>query len=257
MTQATKHSKIGPSALRPIVKSATLAACLVAALGVSGCREHIRLDDYTAAELNDPEKRHPIQYRPQTEALFVELGGKGEGLSQSQQADVYRFVKRYRAEAQGPLTVSAPRSAGGHLAASASLRDVMDTIRDFGISERGIRMSRHSDYDSGDLGASIKLAYRRPVAIAPQCGQWPENLGQDRERIHWENYGCSAQRNLALTVANSRDLQRPQDESPRSSERRDVTWKDYIGEPKTGGQSDSGAKQGSSQSAPTPGPGLQ
>ena len=241
-------------AMKPVT---FVAVCSLFALGATGCREHMRLDDFTAAELNDPNKRHPIDYRPQTEALFVELGGKGEGLSHRQEADVYRFVKRYRSEANGPIIVSAPRSAGAHMAASRSLADVMDTIHGFGISGRGIRMRRHRDGESGELGLAIKLAYRRPVAVAPECGQWPENMGRDRERIHWENYGCSAQRNLALTVANSRDLQRPRIESPRSGERRDVTWKDYVGQPKVVDVPDSGTQQGASQSAPTPGPGLR
>ena len=34
--------------------------------------------------------------------------------------------------------------------------------------------------------------------------------------------------NLAGMVANSRDLQRPQDEQPRSAERRSQTWSKYI-----------------------------
>ncbi|MCH9806796.1 MAG: CpaD family pilus assembly protein [Alphaproteobacteria bacterium] len=257
MTHSTERSTNAIYARPRHRKPIAIAASLLLALGTAGCRDRLGLDDFTAAELNNPEKRHPIEFNRQTEALFVELGGKGDGLSHRQQADVYRFVKRYRSEANGPITVSSPRSAGGHMAASHSLRDVMDTIHGFGIPERNVRISRHSDYAGGHLGAAIKIAYRRPVAVAPQCGQWPDDLGRDRERIHWENFGCSAQRNLALTVANSRDLQRPQAETPRSSERRHVTWKDYISVPKTGGSDDQGSKQGASQSAPSPGPGLQ
>ena len=237
-------------------KALTISIAL-AVVATAGCREHIRLDDYTAAELGDPAKRHPIAYRGQTEALLVEMGGKGEGLSYDQQADVYRFVKRYRAEANGPITLSAPRSAGGHLAASGSLREIEDALRGSGISGRNLRMARHGDYDNGDFGPAIKLAYTRPVAVAPECGQWPDNLGSDRERIHHQNYGCAAQRNLALTVANSRDLQRAQGVSPRSGERRDTTWKDYVGEPKPGGDSGSSAAAAPSSAAPSPGPGLR
>lgn len=239
------------------MKRLLLLGVAAALLGAAGCREHTRLDDFTAAELNKPEVRHPIAYDRQTEALLVELGGKGEGLSRDQEADVFRFVKRYRAEATGPITVSAPRSAGAHMAASRSLREVMETIRNTGIPERGVIMSRHSDYDD-DFGPAIKIAYAKPVAIAPACGNWPEDIGQDRERIHYENFGCAAQRNLALTVANSRDLRRPQVMSPRSSERRSVTWTDYVGEPKAGaaGAAESGTGQ-STGATPTPSPGLQ
>ncbi len=242
-----------------IMRTKALAISIaLAVVATAGCREHIRLDDYTASELGDPEKRHPIAYRGQTEALLVEMGGKGEGLSYDQQADVYRFVKRYRAEANGPITLSAPSSAGGHLAASRSLREIEDALHAAGVSGRNLRMARHSEYDSGDFGPAIKLTYTRPIAVAPECAQWPDNLGNDRERIHHQNYGCAAQRNLALTVANSRDLQRAQGVSPRSSERRNTTWKDYIGEPQPGGDSSgSAAAAAPSSSAPSPGAGLQ
>lgn len=228
-------------------------ALALAALSTAGCREHMRLDDFTAAELNDPNKRHPIAYRGQTEALLVEMGGKGEGLSYDQQADVYRFVKRYRAEANGPITVSAPRSAGAHLAASRSLREIEDALHASGISGRNVRMDRHGDFETGEFGPAIKLAYVRPVAIAPECGQWPEDTGVDRERVRFENYGCAAQRNLALTVANSRDLIRAQGVSPRSGERRDTTWKEYVGESKEGG----GGAAASPPAGAAPAKGLQ
>ncbi|KUO55346.1 MAG: hypothetical protein APF80_05080 [Alphaproteobacteria bacterium BRH_c36] len=242
-----------------IIKSrmnALAIAIAMAALSTAGCREHMRLDDFTAAELNDPDKRHPIAYRGQTEALLVEMGGKGEGLSYDQQADVYRFVKRYRAEANGPITLSAPRSAGAHLAASRSLREIEDALQASGISGRSIRMDRHGDFENGEFGPAIKLAYVRPVAIAPECGQWPEDTGRDRERVRFENYGCAAQRNLALTVANSRDLQRAQGVSPRSGERRDTTWKEYVNQTESDGGG-GGAGTATPAAGATPARGLQ
>ena len=239
-------------------KPLLIGVAMFAAAVAAGCRDHMRLDDFTAAELNKPEVRHPISYRPQGEALLVELGGKGEGLSREQEADIWRFLKKYRSEATGPVTVSSPRSAGAHIASSRMLRDIMQTIRGFGIPERGIRTARHSDYES-DFGPSVKLSYVRPVAVAPTCGDWPEDLGRDKERIRWQNFGCTAQRNLALTVANSRDLKHPQGVSPRSGERRYVNWQDYVGKPQTGGASSNAAQGGGNPSlpAPAPGPGLQ
>ncbi|MBU2582748.1 MAG: CpaD family pilus assembly protein [Alphaproteobacteria bacterium] len=240
-----------------ISKAGSLAVAIAAlALSLTGCREHLRLDDFTASELNDPDKRHAIAYRGQTEALLIEMGGKGDGLSYEQQADVYRFVKRYRSEANGPITVSAPRSAGAHLAAIPSLREIEDALQASGLSGGDVRMERHGDYDNAEFGPAIRLAYVRPVAIAPECGQWPDELNLDRERIHHENYGCASQRNLALTVANSRDLQRAQGVSPRSGERRSTTWKEYVGadgQPSTAGS----AAPAATNSAPAAGPGVR
>jgi pilus assembly protein CpaD len=46
--------------------------------------------------------------------------------------------------------------------------------------------------------------------------------------LHYPEFGCATQSNLAGMVANARDLQRPQDEQPRSAERRSQSWSKYI-----------------------------
>lgn len=199
------------------------AAIAAMAATMSACT---RLDDYTAAELNEPPKRHPIGYAAQTEALLVEVPPSG-GLSANQQADVLRFIDRYRKEGTGRLQLSAPRSAGAHLAASRSVREVESILIDSGIDGEAIQMSRHNVGSSA--GPAVKLAYDKPVAVPPECGDWATNLGENRERLPYNNFGCATQRNFALTVANARDLQGPQAETPRSSEKRSSAWSGYTG----------------------------
>jgi pilus assembly protein CpaD len=209
--------------LRRCLKSCISVAIATTAVTVSACT---RLDDYTAAELNETPKRHPIGYAAQTEALLVEVPPSG-GLSANQQADVVRFVDRYRKEGTGRLQLSAPRGAGAHLAASRSMREVESILVDAGIDGEAIQMSRHNI--STSAGPAVKLAYDKPVAVPPQCGDWATNLGENRERLPYNNFGCATQRNFALTVANARDLQVPQPETPRSSERRSAAWSSYTG----------------------------
>lgn len=73
----------------------------------------------------------------------------------------------------------------------------------------------------------------------------------DRERLPYENFGCASQRNLALTVANARDLQVPQEETPRSSEVRSASWSKYVGGSKgAGGSGASGGDAGGGVSKP-------
>ena len=67
------------------------------------------------------------------------------------------------------------------------------------------------------------------MAVPPPCDQWTEDVGRNEARIPYPNWGCATQRNLALMVDNARDLQQPQEEDPRSSERRSVTWSAYVG----------------------------
>lgn len=230
------------------VRALAGALVLASVLAVAGCREHARIDDMTAGELNDPDKRHPIAFAKRSEALFVEVTQSGDGLSANQQADVWRFLERYKSESTGPLRISAPSSVRGHMAASRSVRDVEAMVADAGIPKGAVESRRTSGVS--EYGPALKLAYERPVAVAPECGAWPEDLGRNRERIPYDNFGCATQRNLAMTVANARDLKVPQEEIPRSSERRDVLWTKYIGAEKSA-SSGSGSSGVSAPKSPT------
>ncbi|MCB1521274.1 MAG: CpaD family pilus assembly lipoprotein [Hyphomicrobiaceae bacterium] len=206
---------------------AALAVAMVA-VAVAGCRDHARLDAPSAALLNDAAHRHPIAFSARSEALYVEVPRERDGLSGNQEVDVARFLARYKSEAQGPLSVALPLSARGHMAASRSVREIEDLVERAGIPRDAIRhdRSRHRD----PTGPSVKLSFVRAVAMPPVCGDWPDDLGRvGRERLPHDGFGCATQRNLALTVANARDLQVPQDETPRSSERRAQTWSKYLG----------------------------
>ncbi len=221
------------------------------AVGVSllaaGCRDH-GLDGPTAASLHDASRRHPVNFANRTEALYVEVASDGLGLSDNQSTDVVRFLDRYKSEAQGPLRISAPASAKGHLAISKSFRDIEEIVDRTGLPPEAVERQRSKAVDK--FGPAVRLSYDRPVAVAPQCGNWPENLGEvDREKLPYENFGCASQHNLALTVANARDLQMPQEETPRSSERRSASWSKYAGSPAGSGAAAASSGAGAS---PTP-----
>ena len=211
---------------RELARAAGLA---FVSMALAGC-----VDDITAAAISNPATHHPISYGTSPETLFVEVGPQGNGLSQNQQADVWRFVDRYKAESTGSLRIDAPKSARGHLAVSRSMRQVEEIVQNAGIDPRAIQVVRQSG-KSSHAGALV-LAYDRTIAVPPECGDWSDDLGENRERLPYNNFGCATQRNLALTVANGRDLQSPQQETPRSSERRSSNWSDYVG-----GAKDTGA----------------
>lgn len=203
---------------------ASLGALAIVA-GATGCK---RLDNYAARVLSDPEKKHAIHFSSETETLFVELPQSGYGLSHNQAADVRRFVERYKVESTGAIKIAAPRSMGGRFAVARSMRQVEDIVSGAGIPSRAIRVQDYSG-NNPEFGPAIRVAYRRPVALPPHCEDFSKDLGVDRERLPMRNFGCASQRNLALMVANSRDLQHPQQLAPRSSERRSVTWTKYVG----------------------------
>lgn len=201
-------------------RMARAAAGLGLGLALAGCDEHRRLGDYEAAQLNDPAQMHRIGYQDETETLTVELPPHGDGLSRNQVADIYRFGLRYKTELTGQLRVTLPAS-GDRVHA-----DLRDALRDAGLTSKQVHVSRASNRHQG---GSIQLAYSRPVAVGPQCGRWPTDLGRDHERVPFDQFGCATQRNTAGMVANGRDLMQPQSESPASGERRSRTWSKYVG----------------------------
>jgi pilus assembly protein CpaD len=180
-----------------------------------------------AIEKTDPEARHPIGFTPRPETLDVEVPAGADGLSPNQHVDVTRFLYRYRREATERLAIVVPASAPDRASMARSLQAIQALVAEAGID---YRIRRGRGYDARAHGAPVvRLAYRRPVAVPPECNHWEEDVGRNEERIPYPNWGCATQRNLAIMVDNGRDLLRPQGEDPRSGERRSVTWSGYVG----------------------------
>jgi pilus assembly protein CpaD len=210
-------------------------ALIALAFGTGGCT---RLDENTAADLHDVTNRHPVSFASSPETLYVEVPSGSQRLSPDQEADVYRFVAHYKAESTGTLRIGAPRSIASHLKSSGVGRQIEAIVHNAGIDARSVETMRTAS--GGPAGPALSLSYDRTVALAPQCGDWGTSVGENRERLPFNNFGCATQRNFALTVANARDLQQPQDEAQRSSERRSASWSKYI-DNKSGGGGGGGA----------------
>lgn len=190
------------------------------ALSLAGCREFYHPEGLAAVELNDPDKRHAIHLSSRPETLLVEVGHDGTGLTANQESDVLAFIHRYKAESRGKLRIASP--AGG---SSRAVRHVRSLAEESGLPPWAIEVS--SIRGEGRRRQAMKLTYERVVAIPPACGDWSEDVGRDHQRLHYPNFGCATQNNLAVMVAHPRDLERPQDETPRSSERRSSDWAKY------------------------------
>lgn len=223
----TSPASLGPRprALRLGVSALATAATSLVALTIVGCDEH-RLSDRQALVLNTAETAHPITFQSRIEELTVELPPHGEGLSQNQYADVYRFVRRFKGEANGHLTISVPSTSRIGASYGAPLEDIRAALVEAEVATDKVRKAHHGRGRGG--GGIIKLSYARPIAVPPACGDWHRDVGRERERVPYPQWGCATQRNIAGMVANGRDLQRPQDEDPRAAERRSQTWSKYI-----------------------------
>jgi pilus assembly protein CpaD len=225
-----------------------LAALMLAACDHYQGSEHHRLDSATAVGLSDPDLRHPIQFAAKRETLDIEVPPDADGLSPNQHIDVVRFLERQQHEAKSRLVVFLPQTARP-ASIARSLQDIQRHIADAGINYRIIKMTAWQR--GADAVPSIRLAYERPLAIAPSCGDWSEDVGRNEERIPYPNWGCATVHNLAVMVDNPRDLRRPQPEDPRSSERRAQTWSTHVGSAGKSGGGEQGSASSSSKGSGT------
>jgi pilus biogenesis lipoprotein CpaD len=210
---------------------AALAGLLLAACDHYRGAEHRGLDNATAVGLSDPELRHPMQFAATRETLDIEVAD-ADGLSPNQHIDVVRFLEPQQHETKRRLVVFVPRAARP-ASIARSLRDIQRHVADAGINYRIIKMTA---WERGpNTVPSIRLAYERPIAIAPTCDDWSEAVGRNEERIPYPSWGCATVRNLAVMVDNPRDLSLPQREDPRASERRAQSWSTYVTAGKAGG----------------------
>jgi pilus assembly protein CpaD len=218
---------------------------MLCALLVSACDRlrQVELDRNAAAVgLSNAEVRHPIGFAQRNESLDIEVPPGAEGLSPNQYVDVYRFLHHYRREAVGRLVISAPTGRRDQAAIAHSLQEIQRQVAEAGIDYRLVHGAR-ADARASGAPPFIKLAYRRPVAVPPPCGDWTEDVGRNEARIPYPNWGCATQHNLAVMVDNARDLGQPQAEDPRSAERRSVRWSAYAGGGTTNDTSADAAKK--------------
>lgn len=220
-------SKAIPGVRGHWLRPASLIVAAGLAVALPACGNYTT--DQEALHLNSPTDRHPIGFRSARAQLDVELPPESAGLSPNQRADVTGFLDRYLAESTGALHIATPGSGR----AASAVRQIREIAAEAGVDPRSVRVDRTAS--SAIPPGALRLGYARREVLPPECGDWSEDLGRDHARVHYPNFGCATQRNLALNVANPRDLVRPQPEGPASGERRYVNWTKYVGIPASPG----------------------
>jgi pilus assembly protein CpaD len=178
--------------------------------------------------LANPNERHPIQVEQTETTLDLTVQG-GHGLNPSQMAELRSFLRGYTKDG-ARLMVRAPSGGSDDAGSMRAFEDVRKALRQLGIDSDTVLLETY--YVNAGQPAPLRLSYLRYVAKAPDCPDWSENVSRDPQNMPYPNLGCATQRNLAVAVADPRDLMGPRAETPRSSERRDAMWDHYVkGEP--------------------------
>ncbi|MEZ5922794.1 MAG: CpaD family pilus assembly protein [Hyphomicrobiaceae bacterium] len=202
---------------------ALAALVAVSTGGLSACRDDVDGAPVAGWSTIDPMVNHPIAVGVRPYQLSLELGDERQGLSRQQADDARRFFRRYRLQGATALVIDVPEHARGSLAES----QVQALLANEAVPARAVRYVPAGQYgDGGSITMAFETGY---VAHPPECGYWPENLSESRENVPYWNFGCAQSRNLAMMVDNPNDLIGPRRTTARSSDRRDVVWRKYVG----------------------------
>lgn len=191
--------------MRKLLSFAALSAVLVA----GSCAAPFNDGSVSA----DPIVNHPITVRPAYKSLHLSFAGAAAGLMPDDQMRFDNFVANYKDHGNGALSISAPRGPVG----SEAIRYFGERLAALGVSRSRILVGTHEVAD-GDT--RVELGYITYVARTDECGDWSKNAADTASNLPMPNFGCANQHNLAVMIADPRDLVAPRPLGPADATRR-------------------------------------
>ncbi len=215
-----------------------VAALMATAAALGGCK-HTDEDIATGSVPYDYRLRHPIVVQEASRTTEIFVGQGRGGLTAAQRADIMGLSQAWLREGTGGIIVDMPVGTANARTATDSLHEIQAIFSAAGIPPRGVTVRNYRPTDPR-LFATIRVSYPRIMADAGPCGVWPNDIGPSIknkgyfENRQYDNFGCSAQRNLAAMVDNPSDLVQPRAETPALESRRNAMFEKYRkGEPTT------------------------
>jgi len=233
--------------LKSMPSGARLAAKLTTAVLVSGALAACNMQHTSTHEASyrpiQPHERFPIEVTQSTVKLEVPVHRGATGLTRDVRNDVRDIIFQFQSSGADRLIVVQHPSPRHPSAAAAAMSEIHGMVVAAGLSSGQVMYSRYPRGYAG-RGAPILISFDNHVAMAPECGDWSENMAATYENVPYPNFGCSAQSNLAAMVADPRDLVQPRGMTPPHAGRRDVVLGNYRLGAKTEADT-SGADEGS------------
>ena len=177
---------------RIVVASAALSLALLAA----GCSSNSDLKNLQY----DAAANHPITIEPRTVTLALPFATKTDGLAPRDESRLRRFVTYYLSSGRGALSIVAPQNAE----AQHQLIFFGRTLAGLGVNAKRILAGT----DGAVTNDHVELRFLTYEAKAPHCGDW-NDVSHTGSNLPMENFGCATQHNLAVMVADPRDLVAP------------------------------------------------
>jgi pilus assembly protein CpaD len=177
---------------RLLVASAALALTLLAA----GCSSDSDLGNLQY----DAAANHPITVAPRNVSLALPFTSQAGGLAPQTENRLRRFATRYLRSGHGALSIVAAQNPE----ARQQLAFFGRKLAHLGVSVKQILLGT----DGAVAPDHVELQFMTYEAKAPHCGDW-NNISHTASNLPMENFGCATQHNLAVMVADPRDLITP------------------------------------------------
>ncbi|MEQ8665989.1 MAG: CpaD family pilus assembly lipoprotein [Rhodospirillales bacterium] len=163
----------------------------------------------TACSAPDPETlfykdAHPIVVVEEIVNIGLSVPDANGGIAPPESPGWARFVRVFHLRAKTPVTLHVDETMSDGLDRQVIVERTRTALKIAGISGGLVKVM------PGSLGhegvAPVLLTFDAHQVDAPECGDWSDKGSYNWSNTPPPNFGCSFQRNLALTVANPGDF---------------------------------------------------
>jgi len=210
--------------MRELTQNLFRGFCLAAVLVAGSCTTTFHKD---ADNFDDPIANHPITVEPSYQS--IKLSYNGGVLAPQDAPKLEAFLNDYRQHGNGKIAISVPASASMQQTVVA----LANQINEMGISRDRILVASR---DAGTGGSQVELNYISYQARTDDCGDWSEDLFYTAENRTAARLGCSNQHNMAVMVADPRDLLEPRTMDGANAARRQAVIGNYEAGKPTGAE---------------------
>jgi len=201
--------------MRELTQNLFRGFCLAAVLVAGSCTTNFHKD---ADNFDDPMANHPITVEPSYQSIKVSYSGGA--LAPADAPKLEAFLNDYRQHGNGKIAISVPAGAGMQQTVVA----LANQINEMGVSRDRILVATR---DAGTGGSQVELNYISYQARSAACGDWSEDLAYTAENTTAKNFGCANQHNMAMMVADPRDLLEPRAMDGANAARRQAVIGNY------------------------------
>jgi len=157
-----------------------------------------------------PLQHFPISVEPQMQVYRLPYDSSSQP-DPALQRELYDIGRDYLENGAGTISVSAtPENA-------TAAEHIVGELAAFGVPHNRIAVVPPG---MADAPHTVAVGYIRYRAVSPACGRWSENLADNYDNRQAPNFGCAEQHNIAVMIADPRDLVAPKPEGAEDPERR-------------------------------------